>query len=165
VREIIFRALLFFTFTGAASAAFAGVLEPTKPSDVLMLRSSSTCPTAAAGSLAMNNAVSSAGAGLGLFAVPVKQVFVLRRLSWTTITATANAMVRVAIQNADGAGANTNLVFTSAAQANAAGGAFATETFDPPLVFAAGRLPCILPIAGTTAISSFDGQGYLAKDR
>ena len=162
MRNITVWTLLFLA---AASSALAAGLEPTKPSAVLMLRSSSICPMSVAGSLALNNALSRTGAGLGAFVIPAGQVLVLKRFSWTTVTATASAMVRVAVQNVDAAGLNTNLVFTSAAQANASGAAFATEILDPPLVFAAGRLPCLVPSAGATSITSFDGLGYLAKDR
>jgi len=49
VRNITVWTLLFLA---AASSALAAGLEPTKPSAVLMLRSSSICPMSVAGSLA-----------------------------------------------------------------------------------------------------------------
>jgi len=53
---------------------------------------------------------------------------------------------------------------SSAAQANASGNAFATETFDPPLVLASGRVLCALAYSGLTGVTEFTGVGYLAKD-
>jgi hypothetical protein len=90
---------------------------------------------------------------------------VLRRLSWYTITATANQMVRVVLQNADAAGANVNAIYTLTAQANASGSAFGTETFDPPLIFGAGRVPCVLAFSNLTSVTEATGMGYLTRAR
>jgi hypothetical protein len=140
----------------SASAAYGGVVAPSRPSQVVTLfQSGSSCPTAG---IAIDRIAMSDGTTTS-FVIPPNQVLVLSGFEWQASGLPGNGVT--AILSTQAASTVTSYA-TSTATLDSSGVAFKND-ITPMIVIKPGRTICISVTSGS--IASAFVHGFLAPDR